>query len=515
MLVQTEGSKRQTETTSRPASIDYDTATGAYTFREVDGTSFTLTPDELIAAESSASYSIYLDAASGVNFKLLNPGAGNTLIALDHVRYAKWTRAVAPLTGFSTAQKSDWMLFGDRTAAAAIPRTGSATYSAIIDGDYHDSAGDYVLSGTAGLTADFASSSLSMFINPVATHTATGNVLTFGARYGSGAIDYTLGQFTGSDSAANYTFSYIGNFYGAGAEEVGGTFNLANNYYFGGIGTGQGVFVGKIGDLPVPAAEPPPPPVVPGLIGRQYERITQHRSFGDSSQTQLGGSSVKYDTVTQTYVLREFDGSTLDLSPGEVVAAESNDAFTVYKDAASGTKVRMLNQGPSNPQIALNYVSYAAWTRSIDPSIGYTSADKTVYTVFGNQTAPASMPRTGSATYNAMLDGNYVANRQTYAVSGTARFNADFATGTIGFALSPVGAAGVQTINFGTLSGTGTISGAGFGANNGYGKAYQTTVFGSFYGPAAEEVGGVFSLAGFAGYGGVSGSGGGIFVGKR
>jgi hypothetical protein len=527
--VQTDGSKRQTDFTSREASITYDPATGTYTFREVDGTSFTITPNELVAGESNAIYSVYVDAGSGVKFKLLNGGSTNSLIALDHVRYGKWSHGVSPTTGFSSASKTDWMLFGDRTALASIPRSGTATFSGIIDGDYHDNAGDYVLSGAAGLTANFTSSTLAMFINPTATNKTTGNVLTFGARSGSGAIDYTLGQFSGTDSSDAYGFSYIGNFYGPAAQEVGGTFQLTNGVGTSNIGSGQGVFVGKIGDLPTPAAEPvpPAPPAQPTRTSLGITTVSEVKAdqAGVSRTTMVSANNITYDAASQSYVLRDaggvsptVDDGVFNLAADEIVAGESDAAFTTYQDSATGLKFRTLNLGAGNPLIALSYVSYGSWSRSVKPRDGYVQATTTVYAVYGDFTDPLKMPRTGTATYSGILDGTFTrANREAdvYGLSGSASFRADFGTGRMGVVLNPIGTRGSSTINFGSISLTGTINGANFSAWNNYTSPYMTNVNGAFFGPAAEEVGAAFSITGLTGRAPTPGSGTGVIVGKK
>ena len=76
----------------------------------------------------------------------------------------------------------------------------------------------------------------------------------------------------------------------------------------------------------------------------------------------------------------------------------------------------------------------------------------------------ASVPRSGSASYNFIIDGTYQlngapTNGKTYGLSGNGRLTADFASATTGITLSPVATntANGSMIQFGTLTGGGFI----------------------------------------------------------
>lgn len=337
-LVQSNSTGRTVSTQSQAASVSYSTLTRAYTLTDVAGHAYTLSPGELVTAQSTASYAVYRDTASGLTFKILKNGSGNPLINLTYVRFANWSKSVAPGAGYTSATQEDWVVFGQQTALSGMPRSGSATYSAILDGRYSDGSGLYRVSGNGGLTANFLGGTMNMFINPIITNQTTNASSHLGSMSGTGTI--SGGVLSGSDQSPDYNFSYAGNFYGLAAQEVGGTFFMNV-----GTGGGSGVFVGGQGALPAmdPAAAPPPPPPPPpaGLTGRQMELNAASKSGAlVSAGTNSMSVSVGYDATTQTYVLREI-GSTQSyaLTPAEIDTARSNDQFTVYGDGETGVTV--------------------------------------------------------------------------------------------------------------------------------------------------------------------------------
>lgn len=218
-------------------------------------------------------------------------------------------------------------------------------------------------------------------------------------------------------------------------------------------------------------------------------------------------SKIVYDSATGSYTLRDTGSLTITstFTPANIDAAASSSAFTVYKKGANES-FRRYNVGTVNQGIALTYVDYGQWRRTGAPSFGTGTAVNDTYLVWGTRTASADMPRTGSATYTTALDGTYVNKDGAYAVSGTGNLTANFGGGTIGYSSTATGTKeiGGTTLAFGTMTGTGTIafgsSGfSGTGAVNGNG--YKMDVNGNFYGPAAQEVGGIFHITGNNGNG--------------
>jgi hypothetical protein len=217
-------------------------------------------------------------------------------------------------------------------------------------------------------------------------------------------------------------------------------------------------------------------------------------------------SKVVYDSVAGTYTVRDTGSltTTSTFGPANINSGASNATFTVYdKSSGSTTETfRRLNQSALNPLIVLSYVDYGQWRRATT-SAGTTTVNDT-YLVFGTKTA--TTPTTGSASYSTVLDGTFVNNSGSYAVNGTGTFNANFGTGSISYSSSASATPETSgtAFSFGTMTGAGTISyrSAGFngtGATNGSG--YAMDVNGNFYGPAADEIGGLFRIRGNGGNG--------------
>jgi hypothetical protein len=240
---------------------------------------------------------------------------------------------------------------------------------------------------------------------------------------------------------------------------------------------------------------------------------------GDGVSAAVHPTTIRYDAASQTYTLYDYDGGPGYIySPSKIVASQTTAAYTFYRDPGTGSTLKLLNLSASNPVIVLSYVTYGKW--SVPQSAPIHFADN--YMVFGQLTPVASMPRSGSASYKAILDGPYQKGASTYRLGGSALFTANFASGTMGVTATPVGtnvSTGAQ-LGFGQLTGVGNIyfDSSGFStyskqtAADGSKIRFDTT--GNFYGPSANEIGGAFTIRQTLGTTQI-GEGGGAVVGKR
>ena len=213
-------------------------------------------------------------------------------------------------------------------------------------------------------------------------------------------------------------------------------------------------------------------------------------------------SKVVFDPATNTYTVRDTGSLTTTATFGPANQTSSNATFTTY--GTSTNSFRRLNLSASNPLIVLTYVDYGQWRRT-GTANGVTSVNDT-YLVFGQKTPAANVPRTGSASYTTIVDGTFVNKNGAYAVSGNGSLVANFAGGTISYSETATGTkeVGIGSINFGTMNGTGSIAfnSAGFsGTGTSDTQGYRMDVNGFFYGPAAQEVGGLFRITGNGGQG--------------
>jgi hypothetical protein len=225
-------------------------------------------------------------------------------------------------------------------------------------------------------------------------------------------------------------------------------------------------------------------------------------------------STVKYDAATETYTVRDTGSTAITAGFGPGQRTSTNTDFTSYSRTASGTTetFKVSNLGSTVAGVPLSYVQYGHWRR-VKPGGGNfgNTAQNDTYLVFGSKT-PQSVITTGSAFYVTHLDGTYVNSEKSYAVDGTGTLTANFGapSGTLSFTADLTGTPTTGSeIDFGTLSGTGTITtkSSSFSAS-GTNAPYSMNVNGFFFGPAAQEVGGVFQLRGPTG-----GNGSGALVG--
>lgn len=232
-------------------------------------------------------------------------------------------------------------------------------------------------------------------------------------------------------------------------------------------------------------------------------------------------TTVHYDATSGTYVFNDGQQN-ISFSRTEYVATKSPASYTYYRDTATGATLKLLNQGAANPTIALTYVTYGKWTPV--PQAPVVLNDN--YVVFGAITPSSAVPRSGSASYNFILDGTWQQtgspSGKTYSMSGSGRLTADFANAMMGLSVSPVATnlTNGSRITFGTLTGAGFIdaSTSSWNATSRTRAADGTkTLFsasGNFFGPQAQEIGGAFTLTRTLGTAEI-GAGAGAIVGKK
>jgi C-lobe and N-lobe beta barrels of Tf-binding protein B len=154
------------------------------------------------------------------------------------------------------------------------------------------------------------------------------------------------------------------------------------------------------------------------------------------------------------------------------------------------------NGGPllPGPQM-LNYAAYGLWASGDTATAGRAGTF-----AFGNLTPTASVPATGSATFNGTTIGvgGATSGSTVYALEGNAQIIANFATQSVTANLTNLSTQNISTNVVGSLpdlSGTSTISGNAY-AGPITGTGLIGTINGNFYGPAAQETAGVWQASG-------------------
>lgn len=282
-----------------------------------------------------------------------------------------------------------------------------------------------------------------------------------------------------------------------------------------------------IGLLAGPALAITPNPT-PNLKTGNYQAQWGIMTVGDPSaygrnnvSANIYPTTVHYDAVSGTYVVNDGQQN-ISFSRTEYVSAKSSAAYTYYRDTATGATLKLLNQSATNPVVALTYVTYGKWTPI--PRSPIVLNDN--YVVFGSITPASAVPRSGSASYNFMLDGTWQQtgspSGKTYRLAGNGRLVANFSSATMGLTVTPVATnlTNGSQIAFGTLTGGGFIdaSTSSWNATSRSRAADGTkTLFsanGNFFGPSAQEIGGAFTLTRTLGTAEI-GAGAGALVGKK
>ena len=240
-------------------------------------------------------------------------------------------------------------------------------------------------------------------------------------------------------------------------------------------------------------------------------------TFGAQPNNQLVGPDrdrfkFDYDASSGTYLVGPYSYGPADYNS----AASENGNFKFYDPVSGwGDTLTILTNSSNNSRIVLSYLSYGLYVSVNGPGV-FDQPPVGVF-VFGTETPSGSMPRTGSATYQGIVDGagfDTAAARQQGLLGSTGSLTANFATGSVSTSLS------LRAPDLtGTLSGGGTI-GAGtshfdgslMGTLNGAGAT--GSFLGGFYGPNAAEAGYVFNAwTGSPSNPGIGATG--AFVGKQ
>jgi len=222
-----------------PVTLSYDAGNNSYTVKiDQSGVSANTTfqASDRDVAGSTATYDVFKRGDD--QFVLFKPG--NATKTLTYTTYGGWLRRTA--SGDNIDFKTSFFVFGVRTPTDDMPTTGTASYEAAVDGYWVSNGSLQVLTGDAALTADFAAGAMAGVFALNGTDQA-GAAHGFDTFDGAASITGNLfsGTMTGRDT--NYEGEWDGGFFGPNAEEVGGSFRLADPAESG--NQAVGVFVGN------------------------------------------------------------------------------------------------------------------------------------------------------------------------------------------------------------------------------------------------------------------------------
>jgi len=259
----------------------------------------------------------------------------------------------------------------------------------------------------------------------------------------------------------------------------------------------------------------PPPPAAPSSFplnsSQTFQTLAVTRALRGSGNTISGevvlsnrpsNITASYDAAAGTYTVTE-NVATATFSSANRTTSGFLDVYTKQGTGVTDELKLFGNARSGGSQVGapfqLTYLSFGIWTHT-DTATGDVRKS---HILFGYPTASGSMPVTGSATYQTMVNASMFEGGPSFPntqseVDGTATFTANFGTGAIGTELSLARQAGGQSL--GVFTGTGTIQ-----SGNQFGGTFTSTAatfsngtfMGGFFGPSAAEMGYNFSITKF------------------
>ncbi|MCA0208010.1 MAG: transferrin-binding protein-like solute binding protein [Proteobacteria bacterium] len=507
--------------TDGPVTISYSAANQAYTLSSTTG-SITFLPADIDAAQSNAGAVVYVrtNGSTTDTLTLTRPGTSGP-ITYTYVGSAFWQRTT--VTGATGNGAINAVAYGVPTPNAAVPRTGQAIFTVDLIGARTQGGSVSPMSGSGNTIVDFTS-------GIVATAGRITQGITGAGSFASQARLSSSGNaFSGSfsfDDFGHFEGTINGKLYGPGAEEIGAAFRatsanlLAVGTIMGRRGTGSignSQFNDNSSNITQPVLDNSQLFAADGatitttLTGASGSNVTTG-TFSNGSRSSEG-PAIFYDSASRSYALIASDRSqTFFPSDFRILTATNTETF------GPGGRTVMPTNGQS---INLTYARAGGWTFRDGSTNGVTRYRLSNF-VYGMPTTDASLPRTGSANFRIIVGGT-IADADypnLMGFNGAGALEANFGTGEIqglgtldyreDFSLSGRATA-TPTGNFNLsaqISGSanrfnGTMNLTGIGN-------YSGALTGRFFGPAAQELGGSFSISD-----GGTGLGAGTILGVR
>lgn len=204
------------ETLGTGVAVQLDTGSGAITFTAPNGASTTFTAANVVATTPTTLVYNKPNPAGGIfGGSFTTPSVSG--VPLSYTRFASFFTAGTP-AGFD----GHAFVFGVQTQASDVPTTGVATYSGGAGGTaLLATGGSQALTGTASLTADFSTGSISTVLSLLRVSAGVPptplDILTGTGSLGSVKPGFA-GTLTGSGSV---TGNFAGAFFGPQAAEFG------------------------------------------------------------------------------------------------------------------------------------------------------------------------------------------------------------------------------------------------------------------------------------------------------
>ncbi|MBO9603219.1 MAG: transferrin-binding protein-like solute binding protein [Novosphingobium sp.] len=470
---------------STTATISYNAGNQSYTLSTPTG-SITFGPGDIDNSQSNSAALVYVKETDDQvdSLTLTRPGTSGP-VTYKYVGAAFWQRIVQ-VSPTRVDGSIDSIVYGVETTQANRQVSGSANYAIDLIGATTSGASDLVaISGGGTASVDFSTGRI-MFVGTL-------DLSTSASFFGDAKIASSAPTFSGTlvlNDGQPFEMALKGQFFGPDSAEIGAVFS------------GQspderlitGAILGRKG-----AADKPNPK----FNGEGNNQLTNSQTFAASEAsvsvtTGSGGNvtgstkvdpiAIRFDAETKTYVIAGQDYTMQANDGGSMFVYGARDSGT-WDDRTTG--------------LDLDYVR----VRLNQDQGGPSGTDRYGFQLYGMPTLNSAIPRSGSAGYGIRLDG-IVADSVTdkkWLMNGYGDFFVNLGTGKVTayvpaayYNLSGAGAPGAGDWN---LSGTLASSSNNFSGTvtfNGVGD-YTGTLNGQFFGPAAQEVGGLFTATGPSG----------------
>jgi hypothetical protein len=497
----------------------YTSGAGGVTGVSPPSTNMAVTVSETLDGLGDVASMVVKNANRGVGFYKAN-GDTFTILGGGRVVYARasdWTRQAltvdALALGWAYQTFTVWQeglglpngsmgaaSVGAITPGTSVPQTGAANFYGLMSGIYNDAGGqDHVVLADMRLNVNFAAHS--------AAFTTSGTIDRTGVRYSDLDITGTFVSLPnhpalfGTLNTARLTGTSSAQFYGPAAEEVGGVFTLTPK-----SGTGLERLAGAFGGK---RATPPPANFTSWATALQPGYVVT--ISGKSQEINVTGGATGVTAATMTEVTDTTVNETISPSAmltglhfgarGRTIGFNTNNGDfigTLADPRVIGAVSRDLDRVAiafDPEEIGWNYQTFGLWQTTDSATTGGGGVVS-----IGAATPGGAIPTAGAATFKGYAGGLYVDTTGTdHMVSGLVTVAADFGARRASFsstnmvdifegtAFTGTDLSGVLTYAAGQNALTGTLTTA-----NG---RLSGTANAQFFGPIAQEIGGLFALS--------------------
>jgi hypothetical protein len=254
---------------------------------------------------------------------------------------------------------------------------------------------------------------------------------------------------------------------------------------------------------------PTPEPVPIVTTGKAISQTVDYVFDGSSQRFTLVGEPSAVSTEG-SFVQETTDGSltkltintgtetiAFDRAAGDTFTTAGTSSMFVVAENLNGARAALVLSPTGRAALGWNYQSFGVWEPGTETGTGTTGVLS-----YGTPTPAGAIPASGSASYVGLLGGQYInADGVDHILTANLTANVDFASRSL--SLQTAGTSIVSAATSATpapsldLAGTASYTAGSdvfSGALNSAGGTLSGTTTGRFYGPNAEELGGVGAL---------------------